>query len=301
MSIVFLRRPRLGRNSVKGMSLHLQSQGLDARGQLYNRRLTNFSENSSGLLVRWGCTAAVPEVFRHLKVINKAEPIYLVNNKLGFRQLLMNGRADLIPPTTTSMLGNLSISGLNFPMILRPRRHSQGRNLWRINNPVDLQETLSSNADILSDGWYLSELIDKKQEFRVYVVNGRVATVAEKHPDDPTQLAWNVHQGGEFRVVRWDDWNLDVCKVAIEAFNYSGLDFGGVDVMTDQDGRPYVIEINSAPSLPLLSDGSVSYRQKCMAKCFKFIHDNDNSTIDFVENQGWRGYIHPAVSEGAIT
>lgn len=130
----------------------------------------------------------------------------------------------------------------------------------------------------------------------MYVVSGRVATVAQKTPDNPDAVAWNVAQGGRFDVVRWGEWPMEVVRVALEAFKYSGLDFSGVDVMVDRDGRAYVIELNSAPSLPLLSDGSVSYRQKCMAKCFKYISDNGKQHFDAPSQYAhWSDVIHPAI------
>ncbi len=147
----------------------------------------------------------------------------------------------------------------------------------------------------MRNGWYASDLIDKSAEYRVYVVNGKVATVAEKTPDDPSAVAWNVAQGGRFDVVRWGDWPLEVCRVAIESFKLSGLDFGGVDVMVDREGRAYMIEINSAPSLPLLSCGGVSYRQKCMAKCFAYIAEHGNDLLESTAYSNWRDVIHPAI------
>lgn len=100
-------------------------------------------------------------------------------------------------------------------------------------------------------------------------------------------------------MVRWEGWPLEVCRVAIEAFRHSGLDFGGVDVMVEKDTNiPYILEINSAPSLPALSDGSVSYRQKVMAKCFKYIHNNGKDWIEPDYYHHWRGVIHPAIYQG---
>lgn len=173
---------------------------------------------------------------------------------------------------------------------MRTATHSQGRNLWLVNSLEELVQVTSNLSD-----WYASEFIDKVAEYRAYVVNGKIATVAKKTPADPRQVAWNVAQGGRFDVVRWSEWPLEVCRVAIEAFKFSGLDFGGVDVMVDREGRAYVIEINSAPSLPSLSDGSVSYRQKCMAKCFKYIYDNGNDWMDTTTINRWQDVIHPAV------
>ena len=161
----------------------------------------------------------------------------------------------------------------------------------------ELLNVVSSKPRVFSQGWYASELIDKVAEYRVYVVSGKVVTVAEKTPDDRTQVAWNVAQGGRFDVVNWGSWPMNVCEVALKAFNLvPDLDFSGVDVMVDRDGRAYVIELNSAPSLPLLSDGSVSYRQKCMAKAFKYISEHGKEKLPCEGYNSWRSVIHPAIA-----
>lgn len=159
--------------------------------------------------------------------------------------------------------------------------------------------TLQTNPSIFSNGWYASEYVRKVAEYRYYVVSGRIVSVAEKTPDNPHAVAWNVAQGGRFDVVRWGEWNMEGARVALEAFKHSGLDFSGVDVMIGPDGRAYVIELNSAPSLPLLSDGSISYRQKCMAKAFQYIMRNGKQ--HFPEPSRYDHYsdvIHPAIGEG---
>ena len=127
-------------------------------------------------------------------------------------------------------------------------------------------------------------------------MSGRVVTVAKKTPGNPKQVAWNVAQGGRFDVVPWGQWPLEACRVAVQAANsIPHLDFTGVDVMLDDSGKAYVIELNSAPSLPSLSDGSVSYRQKCMAKAFKWMLTEGKEHMSVEHNNGWRGYIHPAI------
>ena len=73
----------------------------------------------------------------------------------------------------------------------------------------------------------------------------------------------------------------------------SGLDFGGVDVMVDADGKAYVLEINSAPSL------TSPYRQECMAKCFDYIVENGKGMIGVKDDEDWKDFVHPAVCDKA--
>ena len=181
-------------------------------------------------------------------------------------------------------------------LVLRPRHHAQGKNLFVCNGLEEVLNVVRQRPRVFANGWYASKLIDKVAEYRVYVVRGRVATVARKTPGDPSQVAWNVAQGGRFDVVRWGDWPLEAVKVALETFNMSDLDFGGVDVMVDREGKAYLIEINSAPSLPLLSDGSVSYRQQCMAKALMYTVRNMTETFEMPPSiTSWRDVIHPSI------
>lgn len=304
--ITFLRRKRLGANSIRGMSGYLNSCDPRSVGVrtwtgsmssvLRNDLLGPLSEgilDSNSLLIRWGCTS--PTGVSTEKQLNTSESIKRVNNKRGFRQVLTDQCPSVIPATYTSGSSG-EIREPTIPLVLRPSTHAQGRNLFVVNSLDELLHAVHERPQVFSNGWYASELIDKVAEYRVYVVSGRVATVAQKTPDNPDEVAWNVAQGGRFDVVRWGAWPMEVVRVALEAFKYSGLDFSGVDVMVDRDGRAYVIELNSAPSLPLLSDGSISYRQKCMAKCFKYIHDNGKQHFDQPEGyEHWSQVIHPAI------
>jgi glutathione synthase/RimK-type ligase-like ATP-grasp enzyme len=115
--------------------------------------------------------------------------------------------------------------------------------------------------------------------------------VANKTPADPTAIAWNVAQGGQFDNVRWSAWPLRVVKMAIESTLLSGLDFGGVDVMVDANNSCYVLEINSAPSL------TSPYRQECVAKVFDYmVREESYATIPLPNRLGgYTKFIHPAL------
>lgn len=286
MTTVFLRRANLGRSSVLGIKRAMTTPTATYK-PWENKVYGNVSDTIT--VVRWGCTANIPQSLPYTTIINKASAIHGVNDKRYFRQLLTNEYPELIPQTFFEVKDNLP-----YPLIVRPAKHSQGKNLWVVNSLEELVNVVSSLPS-----WYASRLINKVSEFRVYVANGRVITVAQKTPEDPTAVAWNVAQGGRFDVVPWGQWNLDVCRNAIESFSLSELDFGGVDVMTNEGGRPYTIEINSAPSLPFLSDNKVSYRQTCMAKYFDYVSEKGNNWIEPTGFSNWRDVIHPAIwSEG---
>lgn len=272
---VIVRRRKLGRTSCREVMNRAESDIKVWRSDLGECPL-------SPLYIRWGCTTNLP----HNKVLNTAKAIHQVNDKAGFR-MVMNPHG-LCPPTYRE--GDL-IPEEHFPLVVRPRVHSRGKNVLIADHPINLPAL----TGVVGPGWYASPLIDKVAEYRVGVVQGRAVWVAKKTPGNPDDVAWNVARGGRFDNVKWNDWPLKAVKKSIEAFNLTELDFGGVDVMVDKDGEAYVIEINSAPSL------TSDYRQSCFAKAFDYIIENGRERIPLIEDKGgYRKFIHPAVCERAI-
>ena len=288
MRAILLRRRKLGRGSCHGIRRSsTRHQYTVARNDVRNRRGYPDAE----AIIRWGCTDRIPDG-RYRMVIQPAEAIQRVNNKSAFRRTLQEQHPDIVPRTWF----NSADQDIEFPCIVRPRVHAQGRRLWVCQNRHDLNQAVARAGE----GYYISKLINKVAEYRVFCVQGRIACIARKTPGDPNQVAWNVAQGGRFDHVRWGDWAISMARRALDAFNVSGLDFGGVDVMVDGEGQAYIIEINSAPSLPLKEDGTPTHRQECMSKCMDYMLDHGKDRIPLVERRGgWKKFVHPAISDEA--
>lgn len=278
--LVILRRRKLGMSSVKGIC-EFSKTGIRWLRNDHKKRLPPQEDE---LCVRWGCTGNVASKY----VVNTALAIHQVNEKGVFRMVC--AEAGLAPETWLDFHDVPREILENQGVIVRPASHSRGRKVLFADNEVDLMKAVvQCGVD-----YYISRYIDKIAEYRVALVSGRVVWVAKKTPANPDDIAWNVAQGGRFDNVRWDDWNLRVVRVATNAFELSELDFGGVDVMVDKDGKAYVIEINSAPSL------TSPYRQECFAKAFDYIAEHGKQRIPRIEaKDGYRKFIHPAVCERA--
>jgi glutathione synthase/RimK-type ligase-like ATP-grasp enzyme len=276
---VIVRRRKLGRTSCREIAAQAVS---DIKVWRSDRACPPSDDGE--LFIRWGCTVDVPS----RNVLNIAGALHQVNDKLNFRETLDN--AELCPPTYFSE--REARKNATFPIVIRPRNHSRGRNFYICDDVEQLSDTWwTLSVKHGESDLYASDLIDKAAEYRVFVVSGRAVSVAEKTPGNPDDVAWNVAKGGRFDNVRFDAWPLKVVRYAIEAFNLTSLDFGGVDVMVGKDGEVYVIEINSAPSL------TSPYRQSTMAKAFDYIVENGKDRIPLVEERGgYLKFIHPAIS-----
>lgn len=273
-----LRRRRLGATSCREIAAQ------STTGISVVRNDTPLPEEAQ-YVFHWGCTSTIPSG----TVINRAAAIHAVADKKNFRLLLDEHE---LCPATWGDLETFRLqqeSAANWPFVVRPAAHSQGQHVYLCNTMEEVESACSR-----FDNYYISEYIKKEAEYRVCVVQGRVAWVAQKTPANPEDVAWNVAKGGRFDNVRWGDWPLKVCRIAIEAFNLSGLDFGGVDIMVKEEDV-YVLEINSAPSL------TSPYRQACMAKCFDWIVQNGRGHIPLIEATGdWKKFAHPSLDERVL-
>ena len=272
---IILRRRKLGLTSCR----EIAARGMEAYCVVRNDKEV---PEGHDLCIRWGCTSNVPIK----NVLNKAAAIHEVNDKAGFRKKLDD--AELCTETWWNK-DAVPREAINDGLIVRPRTHSRGRNLF-----VVPEMSLDEACRRAGHGYYINRLITKATEYRMFVVSGRVVAVAEKTPGNPNDVAWNVAQGGRFDNVKWDGWPMKAVRKSVEAFNLTDLDFGGVDVMVDKDGEAYVIEINSAPSL------TSDYRQTCFAKAFDYIIRNGKARLPMVnEKGGYLKFIHPAVCDRA--
>jgi len=225
----------------------------------------------TGILFRWGCTTKCPSKICY----NKAEAISFCSNK-KISRLALQYEEISVPPSIENEKLDINFP---FPVIIRPEQHSKGRNLYYFEN---WSKYLRSEL-YHYPAFYASEYIQKEREFRFYIINQRLAWIAEKFVKDKTQLAWNSAQGGEFiniPIENYREYFQGVCS-AIDASVFAKIDFCGVDVIMDKDGKYYVLELNSAPSLTEI------HRQRIFANVFdyviertyineKFIHYKEN-------------------------
>lgn len=275
--VILLRRRKLGKTSCEAIA------AMSKTGIVCVRNDRAFPDGHD-VVIRWGTTSNIPY---KATVINEAKAIHWVADKSASRKIMAD--KGLAPETWTENFRGLAFD-LYDAMIVRKRTHSQGRDLYHCNT---LEQVLEATQKLGEGNYYISAYIPKVEEYRVLVGSGRAVWVAKKTPGDPNAIAWNVAQGGRFDNVRWNDWPLQAINVAVEAFLLSGLDFGGVDVMCDAEGKAYVLEINSAPSQ------TSPYRQECMSKFFDYIVENGKETIPVADYKSYLGVIHPAISDKA--
>ena len=281
MKIRILRRRGLGNGSTLGIKEF-------SNNEIEIIRNDKEIPEDTDLLIRWGCTSQFPSK----KTLNKVEAIRAVNNKFTSRKLMQDAGVSV------PKLYEKDIDEFNYPVIIRPVFHSQGKDLILANN---IDEVIAGVNEIYDNGKevYISEYIKKDSEFGVFIFDNRVTSVIKKvakREGANDELAWNVAQGSHsFQNVRWSEWNMDVIKECLDAWKCFDLTFGRIDVMV-KDGKPYILEINSAHSL------TSEYRKKTFAKCLDYYIENGKvkNEINIDEIKTYKSIIHPAIRKNKL-
>lgn len=232
-----------------------------------------------GLTLRWGCTGSLPA---GNEVLNMASCISNTSSKGSFRKLL--AKNDLAPKVYEgSTLHGFFLPTQAFPVVVRPNFHSRGDGLLVPKNTEELKKAIEETGDP-----YVSELIEKAAEYRVFTLSGRVLAVLEKRPDDPSTVFWGCTEGGKFVYVNWDDWKEGLIEVALLSSELTGLDLCCLDIIQSKEGKFYTLENNTCPEL-------TPYYAKCIAKGLKYIEENGRDPFDLPSSFDWKSSIHPAI------
>lgn len=228
------------------------------RGRGYRQVKMADIDHSNSILIRWGNTIEVNT--EGSIVYNCARAISRATDKKLSREILAEKGINvpkLVTPETR-------LEDLCFPIIARPRRHAKGRNFVVLNN---LQEFSSHYYRHHERGWYYSNFVDKVAEYRVHCGHSRILNFLEKPNPGNGNIAWNrAGNGSVFTNIRWNDYNGKVAHEALKSVVALGLDFAGVDIMIDREGNPYVLELNTGPTL-----NSSEYSLDRYASYFKWL------------------------------
>lgn len=129
----------------------------------------------------------------------------------------------------------------NSMVISKPLFGSQGEGVRRIEKMLDLFWLTSSKGI-----FYLQRFIRSQGEgysdIRVFVINGKAVAAMQRKG-----LSWlnNVAKGALCEPV---ELNQELAKLAVTAVDTLAMDYAGVDIIQDQAGQYFVIEVNSIPA-----------------------------------------------------
>lgn len=218
-----------GSASAKALSEVLEGKVLKLNGSKYRPK-------AGDVIINWGA-GGCPK-FGPARVLNG--DVSAAANKLTSFRKFTEGQVRVPPFVTTKA----EAGRLQFPVVCRQKLtgHS-GEGI-----------VIANNAGELVDAPLYTQYVKKKDEYRVHVIGGEAFFIQRKarklDVEAPNWQVRNLAGGFVFVEVEAADVPDDVLTQATRAVAALGLDFGGVDVMwNENEGRAYVLEINTACGL----------------------------------------------------
>jgi len=238
-------------------------------------------------VLRWGTTSNLKG---KPKVINRADAIHETYDKGAFRAKC--AAQNLAPRVWFSLNAYV-----NDPVetewtyaIVRPKNHQRSQDVYYCTN---INETKKACKKLGEGNYYISEFIDKTQEWRVFIVSGRVICVLQKIPyrGHRKDVAWGLQANYTYQ--NWTTWPIYVVENAVKCFNLTGLDFAALDIVSVDD-KAYFLEANTAPEVWPYYGGK-------LADALKWIVEKGRDRIPIGgDGSNWKHYIHPSSAKAAI-
>lgn len=126
-------------------------------------------------------------------------------------------------------------------LVAKPIFGSQGQGVQKLDSTDDLGRLVSSGGI-----FYLQRFVENghaaSSDWRVFVINGKARSAMRRY--GKTWLN-NVAQGARCEIAVLDGGLRKLAEDAVSALN---MNYGGVDIMCDAEGRYSVIEVNSIPA-----------------------------------------------------
>lgn len=194
------------------------------------------------VVINWG-NSSIGRNIRGARFINPPSAVANAVNKLTALTMMDEGDVDT-PDFTTDIAQARAWIQDNRKVVCRTKLSSYG----------GAGIVIAEREDQLVDAPLYVRYMPKEHEYRVHVMNGQVFFVQRKArkmdvPDE--RVNWQVRnlEGGFI----YANQNIEVADTvrdnAVRAVASLGLDFGAVDVLVTQRGRPYVLEVNTACGL----------------------------------------------------
>ena len=180
-----------------------------------------------------------------VRVLNPAAALRAAHDKLAAARRFTD--AGLAHPRTVPLTGGTEESPLPFPLVVKPRFGSWGRDVVLCGDEGDFAlalEELRQRPWFRPAGGVVQELVPPTGRDLRVIVSGGLAVGAIERVAAPGEWRTNVALGGARHPV---DPPPAACELAVAAAVALGLDLAGVDLLPMPDGGHVVLEVNGAP------------------------------------------------------
>ena len=220
-------------------------------------RIPGFAENPPAAFVRGIAGGTLQQVITRInilhmlamqcvKIYNDGRAIERTVDK-GMTSFLLHQHGIAIPQTWVCESRNQAHSIIQEQvsskkkLVLKPLFGSQGRGLQLLDAASKLPLPMDKHVDGV---FYLQQFVEsgaQNHDFRVFVINNHAVAAMRRSGN-----GWlnNVAQGAHCEEAK----DTDILALAEQAAKAVDIEYCGVDIIRDKDGKLWVLEVNSIPA-----------------------------------------------------
>lgn len=247
----------LSKRGYQSSFVRLQECHFDLNADRADIQLPGFDSLPAGVFVRGVPGGSLEQVVYYLDILHGLEhlgvPVF--NNTRALERSVDKGMTSFLLksnniPTPNSIISsdlhhiNNKLREFLFQhkkLVVKPLFGSQGKGVQLIEN-----RSQYIDFDEMHGVMYLQEFIDAGEnvgvDYRVFVMGDEVIACMKR-----TGESWitNVAQGGKVEAVELEE---GIQQLALDAVRVTGLEYSGVDLIRDKQGKFWVTEVNSVPA-----------------------------------------------------
>lgn len=160
-------------------------------------------------------------------------------NKLEQHYSLFRAGLPVIPSFSFSSEEAIEWDKLDLPMIGKTSFGSSGQGVFKIQSRQELLNIARSSGGI--NTFIYQKLLPTRQDFRVIVIGGKALPMAMRKTAQGEDFRTNFARGGKVEGVELTKEMKDLAEKTAEVFK---ADYAGIDIMYDENGKPFILEIN---------------------------------------------------------
>lgn len=175
-----------------------------------------------------------------------------------------------LPPTFFAELSVIRERGeelLGFPFVIKSTSGKQGKEVWLPKDKEDLNRLISELSELEKKGkkFLAQKFIKASQRNRLFIVGERAIAGITRPTKWRKRFIEKVNGGyPEGKKELLNPLPVEDMKLAMAAASAVSLEVAGVDIVhDDKTGKPYVLEVNSAPRWEAVSkDAGISMEEE---------------------------------------
>ena len=139
-----------------------------------------------------------------------------------------------------------AVDFLQLPIVVKFSKSKKGNGIFLAKSLDELQQILRENY---SPEIILQEYIPNAFDYRVFILGDSIACIEKRTRVDSVEFRNNVSLGAMEEFLALEDVSERIKTCALAAAKVSDIQVAGADIVVDQNGIPYVFEVNRSPAI----------------------------------------------------